>query len=290
MSHLIVSQPLAPSSYPIRHLELGPVKTRQQAMWASGDFAVIGSTLQIVGESLCEAVELRSGSSVLDVACGNGNAAIAAARRFCDVTGLDYVPSLLAHADERAAAEHFAIEFVEGDAERLPFPAATFDYVLSTFGAMFAPDQRTVARELLRVCRPGGTIGLANWTPEGFIGRLIGVVAQHVLPPTSGLASPLLWGTEEHISDLFVGSASRLSIARRTFVFRYRSVEHFIEVFRRYYGPTHKAFVAVEGTPKAAALTHEIATLLHRWNRGGSRSLAVPAEYLEVVIETKSPG
>ncbi len=290
MSHPSVSPSLDHPLHSTRALDLGPIKARQQAMWASGDFAVIGTTLQIVGESLCEAVELRAGSSVLDVACGNGNATLAAARRFCHVTGVDYVPALLERAEERAAAERLAIDFVEADAEELPFPDGGFDYVLSTFGVMFAPDQEGAARELSRVCKPGGTIGVASWTPEGFIGRLIGVVSQHVLPPTSGLPSPLLWGTEERIAELFVGSAARISIARRSFVFRYTSVDHFIDVFRRYYGPTHKAFAALQGTPKAAALSHEIAVLLQTWNRGGSRSLAVPAEYLEVIIETKSPG
>jgi ubiquinone/menaquinone biosynthesis C-methylase UbiE len=267
-------------------VDLGPVKARQQAMWASGDFAVIGTTLQIVGESLCEAVDLRAGCSVLDVACGSGNATLAAARRFCNVTGIDYVPALLERGSERAAAERLDIRFIEGDAEHLPFAAASFDVVLSTFGVMFAPDQERAAQELCRVCKPGGTIGLASWTPQGFLGRLIGLLTRHVLPPTGGLASPFLWGTEEHIAELFERRADRISMCRRSFALRYASAEHFIDVFRRFYGPTHRAFSALSPSGQVE-LSDDMALLLGEWNRGGTRSLVVPAEYLEVVIETR---
>jgi ubiquinone/menaquinone biosynthesis C-methylase UbiE len=280
-SHAAVAQPASTNP----SIDLGAVKERQRAMWASGDFAVIGTTLQIVGETLCEAVDLRSGASVLDVACGNGNATLAAARRFCKVTGTDYVPALLERAARRAAAECLEIRFVEGDAERLPFPSASFDVVLSTFGVMFAPDHPRAAHELCRVCVPGGTIGLANWTPEGFIGRLLAVVARHV-PPMAGLASPILWGTDKHLTTLFASRAAKLTTTRKMFSFRYESAEHFIEVFRRFYGPTHKAFAALDAAGQQA-LSADLARLLAEHNVGGGRSLVVPAEYLEVVIETR---
>ncbi|HKO92133.1 MAG TPA: methyltransferase domain-containing protein [Polyangiaceae bacterium] len=262
-------------------VDLGAVKARQQAMWASGDFAVIGTTLQIVGETLCEAVELESGSSVLDVACGNGNAALAAARRWCKVTGLDYVPELLQRARERARAERLAIEFVEGDAERLPFEDASFDVALSTYGVMFAPDQEQAARELQRVVKPGGKIGLANWTPEGFIGQLLKVVGQHV-PPPAGVASPIYWGTPARLEQLFP-EARAVRASRKHFVFRYESPAHFVDVFRRFYGPTFKAFGVLEPSAQAG-LAAAIVDLSARFNRSRT-SFIVPAEYLEVVID-----
>jgi len=265
----------------VNDIDFAAVKARQQAMWASGDFAVIGTTLQIVGESLCEAVDLESGSRVLDVACGNGNAALAAARRFCRVTGLDYVPELLVRAQERARAERLELETIEGDAERLPFEDGSFDTVLSTFGVMFAPDQERAAKELLRVTKPGGKIGLANWTPEGFIGGLLKTVAKHV-PPASGLASPILWGTQARLEDLFRGARS-VRATRKDFVFRYESTAHFIDVFRRLYGPTYVAFRMLDaaGQPR---LTVDIGELASRFTRRQT-SFVVPGEYLEVVIE-----
>ena len=261
-------------------VDLAAVKTRQQAMWASGDFAVIGVTLQLVGESLCEAVDVEAGSSVLDVACGNGNAALAAARRGCQVTGLDYVPQLLQRAAERARAERLAIEFVEGDAERLPFADASFDVALSTYGVMFAPDQVQAARELTRVVKPGGKIGLANWTPEGFIGQLLKVVGQHV-PPPAGVASPIYWGSEARLAELFP-NVRAVRATRKDFVFRYESAAHFVDVFKRFYGPTHKAFGTLDASGQAG-LAAGIAELSARFNRSMT-SLVVPAEYLEVVI------
>ena len=264
-------------------LNLDPVKTRTQAVWASGDFAVIGTTLQIAGESLCEAADVRTHQRVLDVACGNGNASLAAARRGARVVGVDFVPALLERAAERAAAERAELELVVADAEQLPFEAASFDVVLSTFGVMFTPNHEQAASELARVCAPGGTIALANWTPEGFIGKLLRTVGRHV-PPPPGARSPALWGQEAHLDALFGAAAKGIRVERKHFMFRYASAEHFVDVFRRFYGPTYKAFGAldVEGQ---AALTHDIVELLESHDQGGGRSLVVPAEYLEVVIE-----
>ena len=257
------------------------VKGRQQAMWASGDFAVIGTTLQIVGELLCEAVDLQAGERVLDVAAGNGNATLAAARRFAAVTSTDYVPALLESGRRRAEAEGFDIAFKVADAEDLPYPDAGFNVILSTFGVMFAPDHHQAASEMMRVCRKGGRIGLASWTPSGFLGQLFRVVAAYV-PPMPGVRSPLLWGTEGHIQHLFQG-AGRIVHTPRHFAFRYRSPEHWVEVFRTYYGPVHKAFAALDAD-KRAALDADLIALLRQSDRGGSSGLVVPAEYLETVI------
>ena len=262
-------------------VDLAAVKARQQAMWASGDFAVIGTTLQIVGESLCEAVDLQAGSRVLDVACGNGNAALAAARRWCKVTGVDYVPQLLRGAAERAQAERLEIEFVEGDAERLPVEDGSFDVALSTFGVMFAPDQPQAAREMARAVRPGGRIGLASWTPEGFIGGLLKTVGKHV-PPPAGVASPIFWGTEDRVRELFPGLGI-VHLARKHFAFRYESAAHLIDIFRRFYGPTHKAFGALDASGQAQ-LAADITELAARFNVRPD-GFVVPGEYLEVVLE-----
>jgi SAM-dependent methyltransferase len=262
-------------------IDFEAVKTRQQAMWASGDFAVIGTTLQMVGESLCEAIDLTAGSQVLDVACGNGNAALAAARRFCHVTGLDYVPELLEKAGERARAERLELTTVVGDAERLPFQDGRFDAAVSTFGVMFAPDQERAANELVRVVRPGGKIGLANWTPEGFVGQMLKTVGRYV-PPPAGVPSPAFWGVESRLRDLFHDVRS-LRVTRREFVFRYESAAHFYDVFRRFYGPTYKAFGALDAEGKGRLLA-ELTELSSRYNRR-TTSFVVPGEYLEVVIE-----
>ena len=266
---------------PIPSLDLGALKTRQQATWASGDFAVIGTTLQIVGESLCEAVDLEAGARVLDVACGNGNATLAAARRGATVTGLDYVPELVRKAGERARAEQLAVELVVGDAERLPFEDGDFEVALSSFGVMFTADHDRAAREMLRVVRPGGRIGLANWTAEGFIGQLLRTVGKHV-PPPAGAPSPLAWASETRLRQLFP-EARAIQVQRKEFVFRYQSAEHFIDVFRRFYGPTYKAFGALDAAGQLR-LAEDIAALSVRFNRRRT-SFAVPAEYLEVVIE-----
>jgi len=260
--------------------DLAALKARQRTAWASGDYAVIGTTLQIVGESLAEACDLRTDERVLDVAAGNGNATLAAARRGCRVTSTDYVGALLERGAERAAAERLQVSFQQADAEALPFEDASFDAVVSTFGVMFAPDHAKSAAELLRVCRAGGRIGLANWTPEGFIGQLFKTLGRHVAPPP-GVQSPALWGSQSHLRDLFDGGAS-LSIATRTFNFRYRSAAHFIEVFRTWYGPVHKAFAALSAE-QGATLERDLTELVDRLNRAGPGSLVVPSEYLEVV-------
>jgi SAM-dependent methyltransferase len=265
--------------------DLGAIKARQQLMWASGDFAVIGTTLQIVGESLCESADLRAGSSVLDVACGNGNATLAAARRFCDVTGIDYVPALVALAAERAHAERLTPTLLEADAEQLPFADASFDAVLSTFGVMFAPDQRRAANELVRVCRTGGKIALASWTPEGFLGDLLRTVGRYV-PPAPGVQSPLRWGTALGLADRFCDNVLVTHAERKTFAFRYRSAAHFIDVFRRFYGPTHKAFESLDAAGQAG-LTADMTQLLVTHNRSTREDIVVAGEYLEAVLEVR---
>jgi SAM-dependent methyltransferase len=263
--------------------DFAAVKTRQQAAWSTGNYAVVGTTLQLVGEQLCEALDPRAGWRVLDVAAGNGNATLAAARRGCAVTSTDYVPSLLDAGRQRALAEGHDIAFQEADAEKLPFADASFDAVLSTFGVMFTPDQEQAARELLRVCRPGGKIGLANWTPDSFIGQLFKTIGKYV-PPAAGLKSPALWGTQARLQELFGAGARALHIHSREFVFRYRSPQHWIEVFRTYYGPTNKTFAALDAGGQAA-LQQDLLALMAARNRSGDATLVLPSEYLEVVIE-----
>jgi ubiquinone/menaquinone biosynthesis C-methylase UbiE len=262
-------------------VDLNAVKTRQQAAWSSGDYAVVGTTLQIVGEELCEALDLRAGQRVLDIAAGNGNVALAAARRWCDVTATDYVPALLARASERAAGERLSIEFREEDAEALSFANRSFDVVVSTFGVMFTPDQERAAAELIRVCKRGGKIGLANWTPEGFIGQLFKTIGKYLPPP--GAKSPALWGTRARIVQLFEPHALSIKSAQRNFVFRYRSPEHWLEVFKTYYGPLLKAFAALEA-PAQSALERDIKTLIDAFNRSGDDTMVVPSEYLEIIV------
>lgn len=258
------------------------IKQRQQATWASGDFSVIGVTLQIVGETLAEAADIRADERVLDVAAGNGNATLAAARRFADVTSTDYVPELLDKGRARAEAEGLHVDFQLADAEDLPFEDGRFDAVLSTFGSMFTPDHTRPAREMLRVVREGGRIGLANWTPEGFIGQLFKTIGAY-LPPPAGLKSPALWGTEPHIVELFGAQAADIRTVRKHFNFRYRSAAHWLQIFRDYYGPTLKAFAALDEAGQKA-LEKDITALLERFNVAGSASLVVPGEYLEVLI------
>lgn len=263
--------------------DLQALKARQQATWASGDYSVVGTTLQIVGEQLCETIALRPGAQVLDVAAGNGNATLAAARRFCDVTSTDYVPALLERGRERAAAERQAVRFQVQDAENLRFPDDSFDVVLSTFGVMFVADHARAAGEMLRVCRPGGIVAMANWTPEGFIGQLFRVIGRHV-PPPPGARSPTLWGTETALREMFGTAADTIALHAQSFTFRYRTPDHFIDTFRRWYGPTHKAFAAAADP---AALEADIRTLIDGANVALDGTMAVPSAYVEVVIRPK---
>lgn len=264
----------------LNHPDYAAIKQRQQAVWASGDYAIIGTTLQIVGERLCEAVDLSAGSRVIDVAAGNGNATLAAARRFAKVTSTDYVGALLDRGKERAAAERLPVTFQEADAEALPFADGSFDVALSTFGVMFTPNQEKAATEMARVVRKGGRIGLANWTPDGFIGQLLKIVSKHV-PPPAGIKPPPLWGTEGRLRELFSGH--EVTVTPQTFTFRYESPEHWLEVFRNYYGPTHRAFASLDAD-KQSALEADILDLLESSNWGSGRTLVIPSEYLEVVI------
>lgn len=265
--------------------ELEAIKHRQQATWTSGNYGIIGTTLQIVGESLCEAVDLRAGSKVLDVAAGNGNCSLAAARRWCDVTATDYVPSLLEDGRRRAEADRLPIRFQEADAEALPFADETYDAVLSSFGVMFTPDHQRAASEMLRVCRQNGRIGLANWTPRGFVGRLFAVIGRYV-PPPPGLTPPSRWGLEDHLDHLFGDSATDIRTTHRDFVFRYRSPEHWVDVFRTWYGPVHKAFASLseEGQQR---LEQDLIDLIKDFNCSGDSTMVVPGEYAEVVVVRK---
>ena len=260
-------------------IDLKALKTRQHGAWSSGDYAIVGTTLQIVGEELCEALDLRSGQKVLD---GNGNVTLAAARRWCDVVSTDYVPSLLEHGRIRAAAEGLSVEFKQADAEALPFADATFDAVVSTFGVMFTPNQDKAAAELLRVCKTGGKIGMANWTPDGFIGQLFKTLGKH-LPPPAGAKSPALWGTRARITEMFGTAAASIEAEPRNYVFRYRSAEHFLYVFKTYYGPVLKAFAALdEGAQQG--LRNDMLALIGKMNRAEDGTMVVPSEYLEIVI------
>jgi len=284
------ASPAWPAAAPARNamstVDPGALKQRQRETWASGDFAVIGTTLQIVGETLAEAVDVRAGERVVDIAAGNGNATLAAARRFARVTSTDIVPALLERGAARARAEGLAdVAFVEADAEALPFDDGAFDVALATFGAMLTAHPERPAREMRRVVRPGGRIGLANWTPEGFIGQLFKVIGRY-LPPPVGLKSPALWGTEPYIVELFGPQARDIRCERRYFHFRYASPQHWLQVFRTHYGPTLKAFAALDDEEQAL-LAADITALLERLNRGGSHSLVVPGEYLEVVIQVR---
>lgn len=262
--------------------DFASVKSRQQAAWSSGDYAVVGTTLQIVGEMLCEALDLNSNQRVLDIAAGNGNATLAAARRFADVVSTDYVGALLERGRERAITERLPVIFQEADAEDLPFPDASFDIVLSTFGVMFTPNQERAAAEMLRVCRRGGKIGMANWTPQGFIGQMFKTLGAYV-PPPAGVNSPALWGTRERLSELFGGHAASIAAEPRNFVFRYRSPAHFIDVFATYYGPVLKTLAALDEA-KRKALVADLAALIRPFNRADDGSMVVPGEYLEIVV------
>ena len=259
------------------------IKQKQQTAWGSGDYSKVGVTLQLSGEALCEAMDLRSGQTVLDVAAGNGNATLAAARRFCAVTSTDYVEHLLDKSRQRANVEGLTVDYQQADAENLPFPNAHFDNVMSTFGVMFAPNQQKCAAELMRVCKPGGKIGLANWTPESFIGQLFKVIGKYIAPPP-GLFSPAMWGTEDFLDLHFSQQAEAISVEKKDFNFRYPSPEHFVELFKTYYGPVHKAFLAL-CDEDAEALESDILSLVGAFNRADDGTMVVPSEYIEVVIK-----
>ena len=263
-------------------IDLAAVKGRQQAAWSSGDYSVIGTTLQIVGEELAEVCDIHWDEEVLDVAAGNGNATLAAARRGARVTSTDYVESLLDRGAERARAESLDVTFIVADAENLPFEDGNFDAVLSTFGVMFAPDHVRSAAEMARVTRSGGRIGLASWTPDGFIGQMFKVLGQHV-PPPPGVVPPPKWGTEAHIGELFGDAAAKIDAVERTFLFRYRSAAHFVDVFRSWYGPIHKAFAAL-GDAGGPALEADLIDLVGRFDQGGTERMLVPGTYLQSVI------
>jgi ubiquinone/menaquinone biosynthesis C-methylase UbiE len=267
---------------PAATLDLKAIKAKQQLAWSSGDYAVVGTTLQIVGEQLAEAMDLRAGQKVLDIAAGNGNFTLAAARRWCDVTSTDYVERLLDRGRQRAEAEGVSVIFQMADSEDLPFADESFDAVASTFGGMFSPDQSRTASEMLRVCRSGGRIGLANWTPDGFIGQMFRTIGTH-LPPPAGLKSPALWGTLEWMEKAFRAESSSLVAEPRHFVFRYRSAQHFLDVFRAYYGPMLKTFEALDATGRQA-LVQDLTDLIARFNKSGNASVVVPSEYLEAVV------
>ena len=263
-------------------VDFGAVTAKQQKVWGLGDYGKVGSLLSWIGESLVRQLDVHSGERVLDVAAGNGNATLAAARRFADVISTDYVPTLLEKGRERARAEGLPVRFQVADVEALPFEDGRFDAVLATFGAMFAPNHARTAKEMMRVLRDGGRLGVANWTPEGFIGRMFKVMAGYV-PPPAGVQSPVLWGQESHIDALFRADARHIRCERRFFKFRYRSAAHFLQVFRDYYGPTHKAFASLDEV-RAQALERDLLALLEEMNTGGASSLVIPSEYLEVVV------
>jgi ubiquinone/menaquinone biosynthesis C-methylase UbiE len=262
--------------------DLAALKTKQQAAWSSGNYAIVGTTLQIVGEDLCETLDLRGNERVLDVAAGNGNATLAAARRWCSVVSTDYVPSLLDNGRERAAAEGADITFQVADAEALPFPDASFNAVVSTFGVMFTANHDKAAAELLRVCKPKGRIGMANWTPDGFIGQVFKTLGKH-LPPPLGAKSPALWGTRARLDEMFGRGAASIDAQSKDFNFRYRSPEHFMEVFKTYYGPMLKAFAALDES-KRSHLHDDLVALIARMNKASDGTMVVPSEYLEIVI------
>jgi SAM-dependent methyltransferase len=262
--------------------DFAAIKQRQQQAWSSGDFSVVAGRIVLVAEHLVDTADLHAGWRVLDVATGSGNAAIAAARLGCTAVGVDYVPALLERGRERAAAEGLEVELVEGDAEELPFEDASFDAVTSVYGSMFAPDHARAAAELLRVCRPGGRIALASWTPEGFIGELFRTVASHV-PPPAGVPSPMLWGSESYLRELFGGEICSLEVERQTFTWRFGSPEELVSFFRDWYGPTLKAFAALESDEARAALEADLVALARRFDRLGDGATAVPATYTEAV-------
>lgn len=262
--------------------DFAAVTGRQQQTWGTGDFNVIALSVIGASEQLCDAIDPRPGQRVLDVACGSGNAALIAARRYCDVTGIDYVPELLARARQRAAADGVQVDFREGDAQALPVADGSYDVVMSVFGVMFAPDQSQAARELLRACRPGGTIGLASWMPEGWGGDFFRALSKHLPPPPAGLKPPVRWGTEEGIRELIGSGCSALTYSKRTFLQHYRSVDHALDQFFTYYGPTARAYSAADAAGREALRT-DIAAVFQKYNEGSGGTCALRSDYLQVM-------
>lgn len=260
--------------------DFAAIKAKQQSAWSAGDYSVVGVTLQIVGETLCEALDVRAGQRLLDVAAGNGNCSLAAARRFCEVTSTDYVEELLRRGEQRAKAEGLTIRFQVADAEALPFDDNEFDLVISSFGVMFAPDQDRAAAELLRVCRAGGKIGLANWTPDSFIGRLFKTIGAYI-PPAAGLKSPALWGDRARLDEL-LGKGADITAVERQYVLRYRSADHWIDTWRSIYGPLQRAFDSLD-PQKQSALADDLRTLVESLNVAEDGTMVVPSKYLEIV-------
>lgn len=263
--------------------DFSAIKSRQQATWAAGDFSRVASRIVFSAEQLAESADLQAGWKVLDVATGSGNAAIAAARRGCEVTGLDYVPALLERGRTRAAAEQFDIKFVEGDAENLPFPDASFDAVLSIYGCMFAPDHKKTARELTRVCKPKGRIAIACWTPTGFAGEMFRIVGAY-MPPNPALTPPAKWGDEAYLLSLFGDTVKSINTTVRQAIFRFRSADDYIGFFRTYFGPTIKAFEAIP-PDRQGALARDLTAAIHQFDRNkGAGSVAIVSDYLEAII------
>ncbi|HYJ18009.1 MAG TPA: class I SAM-dependent methyltransferase [Burkholderiales bacterium] len=265
--------------------DFSAVKAQQQKTWSTGDFAVIGWNTVYPGELICEAVGLRAGQKVLDVATGSGNAALSAARRGCEATGIDYVPALIGRARERAAAERLPARFEVGDCEDIPFPDGSFDAVLSVYGSIFAPDAEKAAQELVRVCKPGGKIGMSNWTPAGFWGQTFGLVGKY-LPPPPGVRPPAEWGTEKRLKELFGASTASMKITERSALFRYQDSQHWIRVFSTYFGPIMRALATLQ-EPRRAEFLKELDDILNRFNKSGDDTLVVSADYLEVVAVKK---
>ena len=262
--------------------DLEALKNKQQVAWGSGDYSRIGVTLQITGEQLCETMDLRAGQTVLDVAAGNGNATLAAARRFCNVLSTDYVQALLDQSYQRSQSEGLKIEYQKADAENLPFADNSFDNVISTFGVMFTPNQSKTASELIRVCKPGGKIGMANWTPEGFIGQLFKTLAKY-MPPPQGVSSPALWGTDSFLQEKFATQSSRIESSVREFNFRYQSPQHWLDLFGTYYGPLLKSFEALDET-QSERLAKDVLNLIESFNQADDGTIVMPSQYLEIVI------
>src|SRR6476659_274312 len=262
--------------------DLEAITQVQQGIWSKGDFAMVAGIVFNASENLAEALDIVPDERVLDVACGSGNGAISAARRSWGGTvGADYVPALLERGRERAAAERLEVEFVEADAQDLPFGEAEFDVTMSIFGAMFAPDQPKTAAERLRVTRPGGRIGMANWSPEGSVGKMFQTISKHA-PPPPGVESPLQWGTEERVRELFGDGASEIRFEPRISRQPFRSADHYIEFFRTYFGPTQTAYERV-GPEGEQALTDDLRSVLEGANTAGDRAMVLEAEYLQMI-------